>query len=103
MIQESILDEDTNEREKFRKKERKIARNIGKLNDKIEKKVQKYIDEEEDIETNSEIVNAYVTFKSMEGKERALQAYISNSKVYRLLNCCKKEDFEEKKFLGRFL
>jgi hypothetical protein len=50
-------------------------------------------------------VNAYVMFRSMEGKQRALAAY-EDGPITRLLNtifCCKCRDYQKKKFYDKWL
>ena len=61
---------------------------------------QNYIDE-----NKSEVVSAYVMFRSMEGKERAIKAFSHGFLARTLLSClcCRHIRYQQKKLLGRWL
>lgn len=50
---------------------------------------------------NPTIKNAYVTFRSMEGKQRAMQAYETGTaaRLFAEYVCCMKSVFQKKKLL----
>ena len=50
---------------------------------------------------NPTIKNAYVTFRSMEGKQRAMQAYETGAaaRLFAEYVCCMKSVFQKKKLL----
>ena len=74
----------------------KRLRKISKLNSRIEAKLMKQNAEVENEE--NEVVNAYVTFKSMEGRERAIKAYLDESwlRWVRGKCGCRKQDYTAK-------
>jgi hypothetical protein len=66
--------------EKTKDKHRK---NIEKLNANVNKKIKDYM--KYDLSTKNKAINAYVMFRSMEGQERAIEAYKDGS----CTRCCK--------------
>lgn len=52
---------------------------------------------------NPQIKNAYVTFRSMEGKQRAMQAYETGTaaRLFAEYICCMKSVFQKKKLLKK--
>jgi len=50
------------------------------------------------------VINAYVVFRSMEGRERMIQAYNYNrASRFCLARCCKSTHITDKYFFGRWL
>ena len=80
---------DDKQKQKFQKQLDKIEQNI----DKEVLKIKKYEEK-----SNSEVVNAFVTLRSMEGKERTIMAYKGGKcKRFCLTNfCCQGKRFRKK-------
>jgi len=78
---------------------KKYEKNLWKLHIHITELKDAYYSEKED--TIPKIKNAHITFRSMEGRRRATQAY-ETSDVARILVeriCCLESLFAKKKFL----
>lgn len=92
VLEENRLEKDMASEKPAKKRLNKIA----KLNTKIEGKIKKHNDAPES--DSEEVVNAYVTFKSMEGRERAIRAYQEESwlRWLRIKFNCKRPDYSKK-------
>eukprot|EP00347_Sterkiella_histriomuscorum_P022647 403337690 len=80
----------------------KHDKNLIKVLQKIDKLVVKY--QNYDLENNNHVINAYVTFRSVQGKERIVQAFKAG-KCRRccIANFCFSKRYKKKKFLGKWL
>jgi len=83
------------DKEKYKHRIANLKKKIDKEEVKLEKHEQK---------AQTEVVNAYVTFRSMEGKERALYAFRYTACKRCCLMCCfRAEKVRKKLFYGRWL
>ena len=78
---------------------KKYEKDLWKLHIRITELKDAYYAEKED--TVPEIKNAHITFRSMEGRSRAMQAYETSNVVRISVEkiCCLKSVFAKKKFL----
>ncbi|CDW73927.1 UNKNOWN [Stylonychia lemnae] len=89
-----------------KKRKKSYIRKIEKKNTVIDIKLRliKDLKLNEQDKTNK-IVNAYVVFRSMEGRQRALQAYEDGylTRLFGKYLCCKYWDYKQKKFLDKWI
>lgn len=80
---------------------------MQKVVEKIEARIQKNVDKCKNNESsiNDKAVVAYVMLRSMEGKERAINAYkVGSCRRWCLTNlCCQGGRFKSKMFMGKWL
>lgn len=88
---------------KVKKNKDKYMKKVKRKNAIIEAKLKVFKEIFEKKE--SKAVNAYVMFRSMEGKERALRAYKHGAcaRFFYSVFCCKCKQYSKKKFFGRWL
>lgn len=88
---------------KDKKNKAKYIRMIKKKNAVIDVKLKVYKNFEKN--NKNKIINAYVTFRSMEGKQRALKAFADGyfTRGCKSIFCCKFLEYSRKRFLGKWI
>ncbi|CDW91797.1 UNKNOWN [Stylonychia lemnae] len=79
-------------------KDSKNEKKYVKVQEKLEKRIEKLIAsyQKYDIKFSNQVIKAYVTFRTLEGKERAIKAYKVGSCRRRCANCCGSNYYRKK-------